>query len=204
MSADHGAHGGAQTTNPAQDLGIDTSATGVQRRPRLVPVSALFEHRALVDRALPRLTGAGVPRDLIEVVVSPEAARRHYAGVRAEGTRETARFAGIGGLVGLLIGIAVSLVFVSLPEFVGPGAEAVVQLIGPNFATITGAVLGALVGAFRHRPPRTRHARAAESPDAVVVVVRARGEAQVATVLRLLADAGGRAPRIETVKGRGA
>lgn len=189
-------HGDAAHAGPP--LGVDTSATGL-RRPRLIPVSALFADHAAVERALPRLTGAGVPRDLIEVVVSPDAARRFYAGVRAAGTRQTVRWAGIGGLVGLVISVALSLVIISLPEFVAPGTTAVVQLLGPNMGAVGGAALGGLLGYFRQRPAKPRHARAAESPDAVIVVVRARDAAQVDAIRQLLVTTGGREPRVEPV-----
>lgn len=178
------------------ELGVDTRPTGV-RLPSLVPVSALFDDRASVERALLRLTGAGVPRDLIEVVVSPQAARRLYGGVRAADVRETVRYAGIGGLVGLIVSIFVSLAIISLPELVAPGATAVVQLLGPNMGAVGGAAFGALLGCFRRRPTRRRHARAAESPDVVVVVVRVRDTGQVDAVRGLLAGAGGRDPRTE-------
>jgi hypothetical protein len=160
-------------------------------------VSGLFDDRASVERALLRLTGAGVPRDLIEVVVSPEAARRFYAGVRAADVRETVRYAGIGGLAGLIVSTLVSLALISLPEFVAPGATAMVQLLGPNMGAVGGAALGALLGYFRHRPGRRRHARAAESPETVVVVVRARDAGQADAVRGLLAGAGGRNLRVE-------
>lgn len=194
MTADneHAPHGASH----AHDLGIDTSATGVQR-PRLVPVSAVFEDRQAVDRALPQLTGAGVPRDLIEVVVSPEAARRFYAGVRPASVRQTVRYAGIGGLVGLIMSVLLSLVMISLPEFVAPGVTAVVQLLGPNMGAVGGAALGALAGYFRQRPAKRRHARAGEAPHAVIVVVRARDAAHVDAVQQLLKTAGGREPRVD-------
>ena len=73
-------------------------------------VTALFDSAAGVDAALDALYTAGMPRDLIDVVVSPEAAAHFRGGfVRGPG-RETFRFAGIGGLTGLLLGAATSLV----------------------------------------------------------------------------------------------
>jgi hypothetical protein len=160
-------------------------------------VSAIFVDRATAERAIPRLTADGVPRDLVEVVVSAEAARHFYAGVRPANSRETVRYAGIGGLVGLLVSVVVSLAMISLQDFAAPGATAVVQLLGPNMGAVAGAALGALFGLFRRRAPEWRHRRAAEAAGEVVVVVRARDERHVAAVVRLLAAAGGVNPRIE-------
>jgi hypothetical protein len=170
------------------------------RHQRLIPVSAVFADRTGTERAVAALTCAGVPRDLVEVAATPEALRRHFAGFRPMSTREVTRFAAIGGLVGLGIGILISLVIVSLPRFVGPGSTALVQLLGPNACTVGGAVIGAAAGFLRRRSPAGRHARAAEVPESIVVVVRARGQEQVPALLGLLAESGGREPRVEAVQ----
>src|SRR4029079_12016970 len=85
--------------------GIGQASTG-SREP--LAVTALFDTAAGVDAALDALYNAGMPRDLIDVVVSPEAAAHFRGGyVRGPG-RETFRFAGIGGLTGLMLGAAIS------------------------------------------------------------------------------------------------
>jgi hypothetical protein len=162
-----------------------------------VPVSVTFTDPAAVERAVGALIDAAVPRDLIDIVVSPTAAQHFYQGIRTAGTRQTLRYAAIFGLVQLGVSSVVSLAAISLDDFVAPGATAVVQLLGPNMATMLGAGAGAIFGYFHHRSPRRYHARAAEEPDAIVVVVRASTVGQATALGELLEGIGGQKPRLE-------
>ncbi len=175
---------------------MSASPRAGRRRPAYA-VSALFDDPADVDRALARLTRAGVPRDLVDVVVSPAAARRHYPDRARSLGREAIRFAGIGGLIGLIVGAILSLLIIIPPGFADPGLGAVVQLLGPNFATVTGALIGAVIGLFVHRRAERRYARAAEAPDSIVVVATARTLEEERALARILAASGGREPRLE-------
>jgi len=160
-------------------------------------VTALFDSAAGVDAALDALYTAGMPRDLIDVVVSPEAAAHFRGGfVRGPG-RETFRFAGIGGLTGLVLGAATSLVMVAWPGLDAPGGQAIAQLLGPNVGLVAGAALGACAGFFLHRSPDKRHARAADAAGAIVVAVAARSQAEGILIARLLTERGGRDARFE-------
>ena len=160
-------------------------------------VTALFDSAAGVDAALDALYNAGMPRDLIDVVVSPEAAAHFRGGfVRGPG-RETFRFAGIGGLTGLLLGATISLVMVAWPGLDAPGGQAIAQLLGPNVGLVAGAALGACAGFFLHRSPDKRHARAAEAAGAIVVAVATRSQAEGVLIARLLTERGGRDARLE-------
>jgi hypothetical protein len=161
-------------------------------------VTALFDTRAGVETALDALYTVGLPRDLIEVVVSPEAAAHFPAGVARRGGRETFRFAGIGGLTGLVLGAAISLGMVAWPGLEAPGEQAIVQLLGPNVGLVTGAALGAAAGFFRHRRPDPRHARAAEAAGAIVVAVTIRSEDEGSRIIQLLARCGGREPQVQS------
>ncbi len=162
-----------------------------------ITVTALFESTQAVDQALVALVSAGVPRDLINVVVAQEAARRFYGGRARALRRETMRYAGIGGLVGLIIGILLGIGMVALPGFHDPGMMAFVQLLGPNLATVSGAIIGAAVGFFVHRTTEYRHSRAAESPESIVMAVTARNTDEANVLQQLMANNGGNAPRIE-------
>lgn len=158
----------------------------------LVYVSALFGDTDDVDRALAALSLAGLPRDRIEVAVSPEAARRFYAG-QARGTgRETLRYAGVGGIVGLIVGSAAALGLLATGASTGPVSAALVQLLGPNVTTIGGALAGGAVGAFVHRAQPFRLARAAGVADAVVVVVTTKPGEEAQEVAESLVRSGGR------------
>jgi len=166
-------------------------------RPEAEAVSALFTDPAAVDRALARLVALGIPRDLIEVVVSPEAAALHYEGRAQARRREAFRYAGIGGLTGLITGAIVSIIMIAWPGFQTPDALAIVQLLGPNFMTVGGAAVGGLIGLFVHRRPRRIHARALEAPVSIVVVVTTRSEEETTAVVKALAESGGSSPRLE-------
>lgn len=176
-------------------------------RPRRT-VTALFDSAENVDRALDALYSVGTPRDLVEVVVSREAAERHYAVGGTAGTgprrrapkapgRETFRFAGLGALVGFGVGMAISLVNVLWPGLDAPGGMALVQLLGPNIGTIGGAALGALFGLTRRQAPDPRHARAAEASGMILLAVSAYMDRETATLERILLECGGRDLRIE-------
>jgi hypothetical protein len=159
--------------------------------------SALFDTPEAVEAALVSLVRAGVPRDLIDVVVSPQAAQRHYKGLARQSGGAALRFAGIGGLLGLAIGAALSFAIIAWPGFQAPGAVAFVQLLGPNLATVLGALLGAAFGMTRGRPAERRHRRAAEAPDAIVMAVATRSREEAELLARLLAESSGREARVE-------
>ena len=163
-------------------------------------VSALFDDPAAVDRAVDALYAAGTPRDLVEVVVSREAAERFYADTprtpRRPG-RETFRYAGIGGLIGFIAGVAIGLVTVALPGIEAPGGMAPVQVFGPNMATVVGAAIGALIGYFRRQRPNPRHARAAEQSGAIVLAVAARSEEEARILGEIVTANGGRDARVQ-------
>ena len=155
-------------------------------------VSALFDATADVERALASLSLAGLPRDRIEVAVSPEAAQRFYGG-RARGTgRETLRYAGAGGIIGLIVGSGVALGLLATGASTAPVSAALVQLLGPNVTTIVGALAGGALGAFIRRAQPFRLARAAGVADAVVVVVTTKPGEEAQEVADSLTRCGGR------------
>ena len=185
---------------------VETALASGERLAEPLTVTALFDDAGAVERALDALYTAGTPRDLIEVVVSRQAAERYYAGLpkrrapRRQG-RETWRFAGIGALVGFVGGVLLSLVMVAWPGIDAPGGHALVQIAGPNFGTMAGGAIGALIGAFRVQRPQARHARAAEAANAIVFAVTARDEGEAAVLSQLLVSQGGRDVRLETGAG---
>jgi len=154
--------------------------------------SAFFGQREQVDRVVSDLVASGVPRDLIDIIVSPEANQAHYGGRAPRLGSQTVRFAGAGALLGLLIGVVLSLEII----LVFPGAEpparelSVAQLLGPNVAMMIGLVLGALFGAFVRRRPSGPLARA-RGRDEILVAVRAMPTEQVPDVVATLEAAGG-------------
>jgi len=180
---------------------VETQLASGERLLEPLSVTALFDERAGVERALDALYTAGTPRDLIEVVVSREAARRFYAEApRAEAPRarrETWRYAGAGALLGFLGGVLLSLIMVMWPGIEAPGGLAIVQLAGPNFGTMAGAALGAIIGATRRQKPKAAHARAAEASNAILFAVAARTEPEASLLAGLLERQGGRDVRVD-------
>lgn len=165
-----------------------------RRLPHVVTASFLDPDRT--QEALEALVRVGVPRDLIDVVVSPEAARKYYRDAARDPGNDAFRYAGAGGLIGLVVGSIISLVLIMLPGFFDKGVIPWVQLIGPNFVTVSGALIGGVIGFFKTRPPNPYHARAAAEPDAIIMVVALRSREEAERVARILSRAGGREPRI--------
>jgi hypothetical protein len=161
-------------------------------------VTASFRDPDQIQDALERLIRVGVPRDLVDVVVSPGAARRYYPEGAHDPGNDAFRYAGGGGLIGLLVGSIISLVLIMLPGFFDKGIIPYVQLIGPNFVTVSGALIGGLIGFFKRRPPNPHHARAAAEPDSIIMVVSLRSREEAERIALILARAGGREPRIES------
>jgi hypothetical protein len=156
-------------------------------------VSALFESSDAVDAAVLRLCEAGIPRDRIQVAVAPAAARRYYGGRARTSSHQAMRFGALGGFVGLLAGSALSLVLLAAPGREEPDALLFVQLLGPNLATVTGAVVGSVVGLFvRRRPSPRLLRRALADSDAIVVLVESSEPETIERAAPLLENAGGR------------
>ena len=185
---------------------VETELASGERLLEPITVTALFDDAESVEHALDSLYTAGTPRDLIEVVVSRQAAERFYAGAprrrapRARG-HETWRFAGAGALLGFLGGVLLSLVMVAWPGIDAPGGLALVQLAGPNIGTVAGAAIGAIIGAFRRQRPRAAYARAAEAANAILFAVVARTDEEAAVIARLLAGQGGRDVHVDSSTG---
>lgn len=165
------------------------------RGPAKVSVTAFFESEEAVVHALERLVRAGVPRDVVEVVVSRTAAERFFRGrARARG-RETLRGAGMGAVIGLLAGGVVGISVVALPGFAPPGLQAVAQLIGPNAGSLLGAGLGAAIGAMTRQRPGEHDRRALER-DAILLVVQGRPPGEAARIEKEVLAAGGTDVRV--------
>jgi hypothetical protein len=168
------------------------------RRPRAEPTWAYFRSAAQVDALLPSLATLGVPRDLIEVIVTPAGAQAQYAG-KALAPRPVWRFVSLGGLLGLLGGAFVALVLIARPGFDDTASLAFALLFTPMITTTAGALVGLLAALLA--PPRPAGWRSRIVPpadDELLVVVRARGDEQIRLVLEALRDGGGRAAQVMT------
>jgi hypothetical protein len=162
------------------------------RRPRAVPTWGYFRSAAAVDALLPELSRLGVPRDLIEVVVTPRGAASQYGG-RALAPRPVWKFVSLGGLLGLLAGAFGGLFLIARPGFDDAAHLAYALLFTPMITTTAGAVVGLAAALLASPKPSAWRSRIVPpGDDELLVVVRARGEDQVALVLDALRTAGGR------------
>ena len=167
-----------------------------KRRHDLATISGFLATPEAAETAVEVLTAGGIPRDLVEVIVSSTTDDRLYQGrARRLGTLALP-YAGIGGLVGLLVSVILALQILVLPGFDLPEHLARVQLIGPNIGALGGAVAGALIGTLRRREPKGVYARAGER-DAILIVVLDRPAAEAPIVSRLLEELGTEDVRIE-------
>ncbi len=166
------------------------------RRAPTTPVYGFFPTPASVTSVLPSLARLGVPRDLIDIVVTEPAAARMYAGKR-RAMRPLWRFASLGGLLGLGGGAFVALVLIAWPGFAPAGPFAYALLFTPMITLVVGAAIGALASFLIKRKPSDWRLRI-PPPDnnEILVVVRARGEEQVSLVLKVLQDEGGRGAQV--------
>jgi uncharacterized protein YneF (UPF0154 family) len=153
------------------------------RRPPTTPVFGYFATTAEVSDALRPLARLGVPRDLIDVVVTKPAADRLYSG-KHRAMRPLWRFASIGGLLGLGGGALVAFVLIAWPGFAAPGPFAYALLFTPMITVVVGALTGMIISLFTKRRPSDWRLRIPPPDnDEILVVVRARGEAQIGQVL---------------------
>jgi hypothetical protein len=149
-------------------------------------VFGYFSTPAEVRDVLPSLARLGVPRDLIDVIVTESAARDMYAGKR-RAMRPLWRFASIGGLLGLGGGASVAVVLIAWPGFAAAGPFAYALLFTPMITVTLGAFIGAMVSFFTRRKPSDWRLRIPPpANDEILVVARARGEGQIDLVLDVL------------------
>lgn len=159
-------------------------------------VSGFLSSDEEVERTIEELLAAAVPRDLVEVVVSAEGSKKHFGGrARSMGTLALPD-AAKGALVGLGIGIVLSLEIFLLPGFELPRHLSIIHLLGPNVGAIGGALVGALAGALSRRKARGVWARV-RGRDDVLVVVRGRSREEAPIVARLLRAHGAADVRID-------
>lgn len=153
------------------------------RRPPTTPVFGYFTTPAEVRDVLRPLTRLGVPRDLIDVVVTQPAADRLYAG-KHRAMRPLWRFASIGGLLGLGGGTLIAFVLIAWPGFASAGPFAYALLFTPMITVVVGAVIGMIISFITKRRPSDWRLRIPPPDnDEILVVVRARGEEQIRLVL---------------------
>lgn len=154
-------------------------------------VSGFFSSPEAVEDALIRLDEIGVPRDLIEVVVAPEAAGRHYGDAVRSAGRETVRYAGIGALAGVVVGTLITILMLVWPGRAQVESQILIQLLGPNAAMVVGALAGGAVGFFSRHRPSSAYGRVRESPGEILVATHPPRGRDPQRIARQISAAGG-------------
>lgn len=168
----------------------------MQRRPPTTPVFGYFATPDAVRLVLPSFARLGVPRDLIDVVVTQPAAERMYSGKR-RAMRPLWRFASIGGLLGLGGGAIVAFVLIAWPGFAEAGPFAYALLFAPMITIVVGALIGVIASFLTKRKPSDWRLRIPPpANDEILVVVRARGDEQIGLTLQVLQQQGGRGAQV--------
>jgi hypothetical protein len=168
----------------------------LERRPPTTPVYAYFATPAAINDALPHIARLGVPRDLIDVVVTENAAERMYAGKR-RAMRPLWKFASIGGILGLAGGAAVAVILIAWPGFAPAGPFAYALLFTPMITVVSGAAIGVIMSFLAKRKPSDWRLRIPPPDNSeILMVVRARGDEQIALAQMTLQEQGGRGAQV--------
>jgi hypothetical protein len=166
------------------------------RRPPTTPVYAYYATPQHVQDALPSFARLGVPRDLIDVVVTAKAADAMYAGKR-RAMRPLWRFASLGGLFGLGGGAFVAFVLIAWPGFASAGPFAYALLFTPMITVAVGSLIGVIASLLTKRKPSDWRLRIPPpGSDEILMVVRARGDEQIRLTLQSLQATGGRGAQV--------
>ncbi|MCB5191470.1 hypothetical protein LG198_12095 [Methylobacillus arboreus] len=154
-------------------------------------VSGFFTDQRQVDNVLSDCLRLGIPRDLIDVALSEEAAAKFPALKARKNTDSWFAWTGKGALAGLLISSALTLVIILLAGYEVTNSLALVQLLGPDIGIIVGAALGALYGWLRESDTNTLMQRATQRNDAMLLLVYLQPPEEAARIARIFTLHGG-------------
>jgi hypothetical protein len=120
-------------------------------------VTGLFNDRTSAERAYDTAAARGYENDDVDLVMSDEARKRHFAddgtGTETELGTKAAQGAGVGGAIGGAVGAVAAVVAAVGTSIAIPGLGIVVAgpvaaaLAGGGAGAATGGLIGALVGA---------------------------------------------------------
>ncbi len=143
-------------------------------------VTGLFNDRPSAERAYESVTGRGYGHDDINVVMSDETRKRHFAsaGTETELGNKAAKGAGVGGAIGGTVG-AIAAIVAAVGTIAIPGMGLVVAgplvaaLAGGGAGAATGGLIGALVGAGIPEE-RVKHYEAGIKNGGILMGVKAK------------------------------
>lgn len=169
-------------------------------------VSAFFNRESAISAAINDCLHRGIPRDLIDVAVSPQAAQTFYAGQAGPNRDSWFSWAGRGALAGLLLSSALALGILLFSGYQASRPMAIIQLLGPDLGVIIGAALGALYGWLKPGDQKPQLQRALIRQDAALLLVHLQPASEAEEVQKILTKQGGEEVLVEkdTLKSVGA
>lgn len=134
-------------------------------------VSAFFMSEEAISTSIKACLNRGVPRDLIDVALSTNAARIFYKGMAGPLRDSWFSWTGRGALVGLLISSAITLITILLFGYQASNQLAIIQLLGPDIGVIVGALLGAIYGWLKPGDIKPMMKRVLTRDDAALLLI---------------------------------
>ncbi|WP_027867717.1 hypothetical protein [Massilia alkalitolerans] len=160
-------------------------------------VSAFFCDERQAHDAMWACLRLGVPRDLMDVAVSEDAAKQFFSGQAQPYRDGWFSWAGRGALAGLLLSAAFTLGLILFPGLNTSGWMAIVQFLGPDIGVIVGAALGGLYGHLRKTDVKPQMRRALERADAMLMLVHLQPQREAELIGRTLEAHHGESVRID-------
>lgn len=142
-------------------------------------VTGVFKDRAAAQGAFMKLEAAGILEDQISLVMTDDARSNHFSMKESSKVDEgTATGAGIGGLLGVILGSVLAAGTISIPgmNLIVTGAL-VPSLAGLGAGAIVGGLVGGLVGAGIPEHEAKLYERELQQGN-VLIAVRAHGAEQ--------------------------
>jgi hypothetical protein len=116
-------------------------------------LTGMFNDRESLERSYNKLSERGYTNDEINLIMSDETRKKHFAHDESELGTKAKEGAGTGSLIGGAVGTAVGIIAALGTSLVLPGLGLIIAgpivagLAGAGAGTITGGLIGALIGA---------------------------------------------------------
>jgi hypothetical protein len=172
-------------------MNTTTVATIVEEQEISYTVSGFFRDEDAIKNVMVECLHRGVPRDLLDVAVSP-AASKHFFGGRAHIAKDLwFKWMGLGAFIGLVLSSLLTLAIIMIPGFNHSDLLAFVQLLGPDIGVIVGAALGGIYGLLKPGRIKKEMRRAALRSDAALLLIHLQPREEAEVLGDILRDYGG-------------
>lgn len=157
----------------------------------LLTISGFFSEQKQVDAVLSLCLQRGIPRDLIGLALSEEAARRFGNLKAGRNTDNWFAWTGRGALIGLLTSALLTLGIILIHGYEVSKQLAFIQLLGPDIGVVLGATLGAVYGWLHEDETNLWMKRAADRDDAMLLLVYLQPGDEAARISEIFSRYGG-------------